>query len=162
MRATTRGILLASLLAPWMVVGVHAQNRAIDDAVEKYAEQIIRLRQHIHQHPELGNREFETMELVSNHLRDLDFDEVMVGVAHTGVVGILRGGLPGEVVAEDGPTFFYAPAKKHTVNSDFDVSKISSLPKVEISYSYAGTDGIVDERAKGVIVTTTHHRLCSR
>ena len=99
MRATTRGTLLASLLAPWMVVGVHAQIRAIDDAVEKYAEQIIGLRQHIHQHPELGNREFETMELVSNHLRDLDFDEVMGGVAHTGVVGILHGGLPGEVVA---------------------------------------------------------------
>ena len=99
MRATIRGTLLASLLIPWMVVSVYAQNRAIDDAVEKYAEQIIGLRQHIHQHPELGNREFETMELVSNHLRDLDFDEVIVGVAHTGVVGILRGGLPGEVVA---------------------------------------------------------------
>ena len=54
MRATVRGTLLASLLIPLMVVGVHAQNRAIDDAVEKYAEQIIGLRQYIHQHPELG------------------------------------------------------------------------------------------------------------
>ena len=64
MRATIRGTLLASLLKPWMVVSVYAQNRAIDDAVEKYAEQIIGLRQPIHHHPELGNREFETMEVV--------------------------------------------------------------------------------------------------
>ena len=67
----------------------------------------------------------------------------------TGEMGMLG------VVAEDSPAFFYAPAKKHTANSDFDVSKIFSLPKVEISYSYAGAEGIVDERAKGVIVTTT-------
>ena len=76
MRATTSGILLALLLVVWMVVGIHAQHRTIDAAVETYAEQIIELRQHIHQHPELGNREFGTMDLVSNHLRDLDFDEV--------------------------------------------------------------------------------------
>ena len=62
-------------------------------------DSIIRLREHIHQHPELGNREFRTAELVANHLRALGFDEVQTGVAHTGVVGVLRGGRPGPVVA---------------------------------------------------------------
>ena len=53
----------------------------------------------LHQHPELGNREFRTASLVAEHLRALGFDEVKTGVAHTGVVGVLRGGLPGDVVA---------------------------------------------------------------
>uniref|UniRef100_UPI0034D717DA M20/M25/M40 family metallo-hydrolase n=2 Tax=Pseudomonadota TaxID=1224 RepID=UPI0034D717DA len=48
---------------------------------------------------ELGNREFRTAGLVAEHLRSLGFDEVRTGVAHTGVVGVLRGGKPGGVVA---------------------------------------------------------------
>jgi amidohydrolase len=55
-------------------------------------------RRDIHQHPELGNREFRTAGLVADHLRSLGM-EVRTGVAHTGVVGLLRGGLPGPVVA---------------------------------------------------------------
>ena len=78
---------------------LHAQNPAIDAAVALVQDSIIRLREHIHQYPELGNREFKTAELVANHLRALGFDEVQTGVAHTGVVGILRGGRPGPVVA---------------------------------------------------------------
>jgi amidohydrolase len=55
-------------------------------------------RRDIHQHPELGNREFRTAALVAAHLRTLGL-EVREKVAHTGVVGILRGALPGPVVA---------------------------------------------------------------
>jgi amidohydrolase len=55
------------------------------------------MRHQIHQYPELGNREFKTAELVAEHLNKLGF-EVQTGVAHTGVVGILRGGRPGPVV----------------------------------------------------------------
>ena len=67
----------------------------------------------------------------------------------TGEMGMLG------VVTGDGPAFFYAPAKKHTAQSDFDVSTITSLPRVDISYSYAGADGIAHDGAKGVIVSTT-------
>lgn len=56
-------------------------------------------RRDIHAHPELSNREFRTAALVAEHLRELGLDEVRTGVAHTGVVGVLRGGLPGPVVA---------------------------------------------------------------
>ncbi|MEX2465784.1 MAG: M20/M25/M40 family metallo-hydrolase, partial [Gemmatimonadota bacterium] len=77
----------------------HAQDPAIDAAVDRFAEQIIELRRHIHQYPELGNREFETAALIAGHLRALGFDDVTENVAHTGVVGILRGGLPGDTVA---------------------------------------------------------------
>ncbi|MBA2669556.1 MAG: amidohydrolase [Gemmatimonadetes bacterium] len=59
---------------------------------------VIAWRRDIHQHPELGNREFRTAALVAEHLRSLGI-EVETGVAHTGVVGVLRGGKPGAVVA---------------------------------------------------------------
>jgi len=59
---------------------------------------VIEWRRDIHQHPELGNREFRTAEMVADHLRSLGI-EVQTEVAHTGVVGILRGGQPGPVVA---------------------------------------------------------------
>lgn len=61
--------------------------------------QVIAWRRDLHQHPELGNREFRTASLVAEHLRSLGFDDVKTGVAHTGVVGLLKGGLPGGVVA---------------------------------------------------------------
>jgi amidohydrolase len=58
---------------------------------------VVAWRRDIHQHPELGNREFRTAKLVADHLKSLGI-EVQTGVAHTGVVGILRGGKPGPVV----------------------------------------------------------------
>jgi amidohydrolase len=70
----------------------------IQAAVASHQATIIELRHHIHQHPELGNREFETAKLVADHLNALGL-EVRTGIAHTGVVGVLRGGRPGPVVA---------------------------------------------------------------
>ncbi|MBW3535459.1 MAG: amidohydrolase [Gemmatimonadetes bacterium] len=55
-------------------------------------------RRHIHQNPELSNREFETAAMVARHLESRGI-RVTTGVAHTGVVGILEGGRPGPVVA---------------------------------------------------------------
>jgi amidohydrolase len=56
------------------------------------------MRHQIHQHPELSNREFQTAALVADRLRTLGLD-VRAQIAHTGVVGILKGGRPGSVVA---------------------------------------------------------------
>lgn len=72
-----------------------SQTEARISAVEK---KVIAWRRDIHQHPELGNREFRTAKLVADHLRSLGM-EVQTGVAHTGVVGVLRGGRAGPVVA---------------------------------------------------------------
>lgn len=71
----------------------------IDLAATAVEEQVIAWRRDLHQHPELGNREFRTAGIVADHLRALGLDEVRTGVAHTGVVGLLKGGLPGPVVA---------------------------------------------------------------
>jgi amidohydrolase len=78
---------------------VTAQDPGIDAAVQRYVDDIIEMRHQIHENPELGNREFETAALVAGHLRFLGFDKVTTDIAHTGVVGILIGGLPGDTVA---------------------------------------------------------------
>lgn len=69
-----------------------------DDAVAKVMPRVVGWRRDIHQHPELSNREERTSKLVADHLRSLGI-EVRTGVARTGVVGVLRGGRPGPVVA---------------------------------------------------------------
>ena len=69
-----------------------------DVAAGKIEQKVIDWRRDIHSHPELGNREFRTSALVAKHLRSLGI-EVRTGVAHTGVVGILKGGKSGPTVA---------------------------------------------------------------
>ncbi|MEM9647606.1 MAG: amidohydrolase [Bacteroidota bacterium] len=59
---------------------------------------VIAWRHDIHQNPELSNREFKTAEKIAKHLKSLGI-EVTTGVAHTGVVGVLKGNQPGKVVA---------------------------------------------------------------
>ena len=59
---------------------------------------VIAWRRDIHQHPELSNREVRTAKLVAEHLRKLGL-EVETGIAHTGVVGLLKTGQPGPTIA---------------------------------------------------------------
>jgi amidohydrolase len=70
----------------------------IDRATATVLPRVIAWRRDIHQHPELGNRETRTAALVAEHLKAIGL-EVRTGVAHTGVVGVLRGGKPGRAVA---------------------------------------------------------------
>ena len=68
-------------------------------AADRVEPRVVAWRRDFHQHPELGNREVRTAGIVAKHLRDLGFDSVTEKVAHTGVVGVLKGGKPGPVVA---------------------------------------------------------------
>jgi amidohydrolase len=70
----------------------------IATAIDKIEPKCLAWRKDIHQHPELGNREFRTAKLVAGHLKQLGI-EVKEGVAKTGVVGILKGGKPGPCIA---------------------------------------------------------------
>ncbi len=72
---------------------------AIDAAATALEPRMIEWRRDLHAHPELGNREFRTAGIVAAHLRSLGFDDVRTEVAVTGVVGLLKGKLPGPVVA---------------------------------------------------------------
>ena len=86
-------LALALLLSPCAhaALDVEALSATVDAKVVEW-------RRDIHQHPELGNREFRTSAKVAEHLRALGI-EVRTGVAHTGVVGLLRGGRPGPKIA---------------------------------------------------------------
>ena len=95
---------LAALLLPTALVTPAAGAAATDLAerlptlVEQHAPAAIAARHEIHQHPELSYQEVETAKRVATELRKLGL-EVRTGVARTGVVGVLRGGRPGPVVA---------------------------------------------------------------
>ena len=85
---------LLILFIPSLIIG----KNPIDKAISKHLNTIIDLRHQIHQYPELGNREYKTAKLVATHLRSLGI-KVETDIAHTGVVGVLKGNKPGPVVA---------------------------------------------------------------
>jgi amidohydrolase len=70
----------------------------IDRLAAQIESKVVAWRRDLHQNPELGNRETRTAKVVADHLRNLGI-EVKTAVAHTGVVGLLRGAKPGPVVA---------------------------------------------------------------
>jgi amidohydrolase len=87
--------MLAAILMTALAANLDTQ---IDAAAAKVEQRVIETRRDIHQHPELGNRETRTQKLIVDRLKALDI-EIRTPIAHTGVVGILRGGKPGKVVA---------------------------------------------------------------
>jgi amidohydrolase len=86
--------VVCSLFAPTLAIDMSTE---IDTAAKNVLPQVIEWRRYIHQHPELSNREFNTSKLVAEKLKEFGL-EVRTGIAHTGVVGILKGGKPGPVV----------------------------------------------------------------
>lgn len=70
----------------------------IEQLAGQQEQQVIDLRHHFHQHPELSNREFKTAERIAQELQGMGL-EVRTGIAHTGVVATLKGGKPGKTVA---------------------------------------------------------------
>ncbi|GAB3888842.1 amidohydrolase [Spirosoma agri] len=75
-----------------------ALNARMDKTAESLEKKVVAWRRDFHQHPELGNREFQTAAKIAAHLQSLGI-EVKTGVGKTGVVGLLKGGKPGPVVA---------------------------------------------------------------
>ncbi|TQV89142.1 amidohydrolase [Aliikangiella coralliicola] len=104
MKLSAKQFFTAVTVLPFLLLANHVysqqrdQNISLDSLVDSVENKVIKWRRHFHQFPELSNREFKTAKTVAAHLRSLGL-EVKTGIAHTGVVGILRGGLPGKVVA---------------------------------------------------------------
>jgi amidohydrolase len=73
-------------------------DKTILNDIESIESQVVEWRRYFHQNPELSNREFNTAKKIEAHLNSLGM-EVRTGIAKTGVVGILKGDLPGKVVA---------------------------------------------------------------
>ncbi|HEY0109532.1 MAG TPA: amidohydrolase, partial [Fibrella sp.] len=81
---------------------MYAQIIPVKSQIDKLATsvqgKVVTWRRDFHQNPELGNRETRTAGIIAAHLHSLGI-EVKTGVGKTGVVGILKGGKPGPVVA---------------------------------------------------------------
>jgi amidohydrolase len=101
-----------------------AQRAEVDRLAADLHPKVVETRRDIHRHPELGYRETRTAALIADRLRALGFDEVRTGIGKTGVVGILRGGRPGKVVA---------------VRADMDALPIPEL--IDVSYK-STVDGV--------------------
>jgi amidohydrolase len=99
MKKTHLLLVLAFLLSQ---ITLNAQSNSLQNEIQtkvKAIEQkVIDWRRDIHQNPELGNREVRTAALVAKHLKSLGM-EVITNVGITGVIGILKGDLPGPVIA---------------------------------------------------------------
>lgn len=87
--------LLISICTPGFAIDMSGE---INSATARLMPKVVEWRRHLHQYPELSNREVKTAKYVENHLRRLGI-EVRTGIAKTGVVGILKGSKPGPVVA---------------------------------------------------------------
>jgi amidohydrolase len=75
-----------------------ALNNRLLQAGDAMEPDVIALRRHFHQNPELSNREFETARRIASELRAIGLTPE-TGIASTGVVAILKGGKPGPLVA---------------------------------------------------------------
>jgi len=82
--------------------------------------------------------------------RDAEKSFARSGGFDAGEMGILG------VIAAHGVEFFYAPTRRHTAESEFDVDSIKVLPRVDLEYSYAGAEGTaVTDDTKGIVVAST-------
>lgn len=79
-------------------ITMQSQSKKINTMIDDIESKVIEWRRDFHQNPELSNREFKTAEKITTHLKSLGI-EVQTKVAHTGVVGILKGKKSGGVVA---------------------------------------------------------------
>lgn len=91
-------LMFLFIIPPILTAQTDASEPDMRIEVTKIEQKVITWRRDIHEHPELGNREFRTAALVADHLKSLGI-KVQTEVGITGVVGILKGGQPGPVVA---------------------------------------------------------------
>ena len=85
-------VLLISVTASAQNLPANYQQLVTDETPK-----VVEWRRYFHEHPELSNREFNTSKMIEAHLKKLGIETRIL--AKTGVVGVLRGGKPGPVVA---------------------------------------------------------------
>ncbi|MFB2642317.1 amidohydrolase [Shewanella bicestrii] len=126
----TKSLLASIVTMSLMGAGVSTAYAAQPDAAKLAAgveQKVIDWRRDLHQHPELSNREFRTSKIIEKHLKSLGL-EVQTGIAHTGVVAILKGGKlkggkPGPLIA---------------IRADMDALPVSEV--VDVPFASKATD----------------------
>ena len=95
MHRTLASLLLVSTFSTQAAIDLKPQT---ESAIKAIQPQMLEWRRHFHQYPELSNREVNTAKKVAEHLKSLGL-EVQTGLAHHGVLGVLKGAKPGPTVA---------------------------------------------------------------
>ena len=91
-------LVLTTLLLTLPSARADITAKEIDQAAAAVQPQVVEWRRWFHQNPELSNREFNTSAKIAEILRDMGL-EPQTGIAHTGLIAIIEGGLPGPLVA---------------------------------------------------------------
>jgi amidohydrolase len=118
-------------------VSAQELSTTIAQKAEAMQSQLTQWRRHLHQNPELGNREFKTAAYIVEQLKDLGM-EIKTGVAQTGVVAILKGGKPGPVIA---------------LRADMDALPV----KERVNIPYASTDSSMYGKTKVAVMHACGH-----
>lgn len=113
------------------------QNTLIDTRSKAIQEQMVQWRRHLHQYPELGNREFKTAAYITEQLQGLGL-EIKTAIAKTGIVAILKGGKPGPVIA---------------LRADMDALPV----KERVNIPYASTDSSLYGNTKVAVMHACGH-----
>jgi len=93
-----KSILTAVLFSAFANLSAQDLAKTIETKALGIQAKLVEWRRHLHQNPELGNREYKTEAYITEHLKTLGL-EIQSGVAKTGVVAILKGGKPGPCIA---------------------------------------------------------------
>jgi len=123
MRIITPTLLACVALASTAVAEEY--DARINQLADKYEAAVIAWRHDIHQNPELSNREFRTAKLIADHLKSLKLDVVKTDIAPTGVIGILKGGKPGDRVVALRADFDALPVKE-TADVPFKSTRVDN------------------------------------
>src|SRR5690606_30815374 len=91
-------LLVTLMAASYAILPAQDIKKLVAGKATAVRPELIQWRRYLHEHPELSNREFKTAEYIAAHLKKLGL-EVQTGIAKTGVVGVLKGGMPGPVIA---------------------------------------------------------------
>jgi len=96
MNKVVLGLIICMAGLPLVQAGITPEE--IDQAAAAVQPQVVEWRRWFHQNPELSNREFNTSARIAEILRGMGL-EPRTGIAHTGVIAVIEGGLPGPLVA---------------------------------------------------------------
>jgi len=127
---------LLFLIACFSVPSPQTLAADLQPRIDAVMPKVVTWRRDFHENPELSNQEFRTAKIVAEHLRSLGM-EVETGVAHTGVVGTLRGG--------DGPVV--------ALRADMDALPVTEL--VDLPFA-SKAKGIYQGREVGVMHACGH------
>ena len=101
MQRAPRPAVMTIVLLTLVVLPLRADELVdrVEQLTKKAAPTVIEIRRDIHAHPELANREERTGRVIAERLKEIGVDELKTGVAHHGVVALIRGRKPGPTVA---------------------------------------------------------------